>query len=246
MALALLGCSAAASPPTTVAVAPYPAPVAPYPAPIPPRPLPVPVAPAIVVADFSAAAWDQWQNQALSFWGSKNTYSRVTGPDGQPVAQAQSDGSASMFVRLVSFSPDQMPIAHWRWKVSGPVAGADERTKSGDDAAARVYFAWNLTQASDLPNAQALCYIWGNTRQVGEVGFSPYTNQEGIITLRSGSMGAGQWQEETRNLFADFQQVFHQPPPGPVTAVALMTDTDQTKSQATAWYGPIDVRAAAP
>jgi len=61
--------------------------------------------------------------------------------------------------------------------------------------------------------------------------------------LRSGDAGAGVWYPERRNLEADYRAFFHRNPTGLVTAVALLTDTDQTKASATAWYGPITARA---
>ena len=47
-----------------------------------------------------------------------------------------------------------------------------------------------------------------------------------------------QWRDHRRDLVADFRRAFGEDP-GPLQAIAVMTDTDNTGSQAEAWYGPI-------
>jgi hypothetical protein len=121
--------------------------------------------------------------------------------------------------------------------------GANETLRERDDCAARVYFLWNLRSRADFYKTTGIGYVWGQGRRVGEMGPSPYTGQIGVITLRSGKNGAGQWQFEQRDLEADYRAFFKTEPPGPVTAIAVLTDTDQTQQRATAWYGQIFVRA---
>jgi hypothetical protein len=56
-------------------------------------------------------------------------------------------------------------------------------------------------------------------------------------------VGVGQWQHHQRDVLADFRRVFGEEP-GPITSVALMTDTDNTRSRLTAWYGPLQMELA--
>ena len=58
--------------------------------------------------------------------------------------------------------------------------------------------------------------------------------------LDSGVARAGQWRHHRRNLREDFIRAFGEEP-GDLVAVAVMTDADNTKSLARAWYGPIKV-----
>lgn len=199
-----------------------------------------------LVGDFSSGSWDEWQNLTFWPWSPKVGYQREQGPDGQPVIKAVSDDAGSMLVRVARFDLLQTPIVRWRWRITAPIAGADERIKTGDDCAARLYFAWNLKKKADVFGAEAIAYIWGNTRRVGDIGASAYSNQVGLVTLRSGPLGAGVWQEETRNLLADYRAYFRRDPPGPVSAIALMTDTDQTNRRAVSWYSQIYAYPALP
>lgn len=196
------------------------------------------------VGDFSAAAWPGWENVTYFPWSPKVDYRRERGPDGEDLARAISRDAGSMFMRRVSFDLARTPIVRWRWRVPGPIAGANERVKETDDAAARVYFVWGLRDKGDLFRAEALGYIWGRTRRAGEIGRSPFSERIGIVCLRAGRAGAGAWQEERRDLAADYRAYFKRAPAAPVTAVAILTDTDDTNGAATATYGPIYAEAA--
>lgn len=208
------------------------------------RPSVPPVAPGTlpsgqVVADFASFETGGWQNLTFRPWHRKVDYRKDTGPDGQAVIRATSDDAASMLVRLSSIDVRKTPILRWSWRVTGPVPGADERTRGGDDCAARLYVAWNLRGPEDIFRTEALVYTWGNTRRIGELGPSPYTRQVGMVTVRAGAAGAGSWQEETRDVLADYRAFFRREPPGPVSAIAFMTDTDQTHGRLVSWYGPV-------
>jgi hypothetical protein len=199
--------------------------------------------PKLLVGDFSASVWDSWQNTTYFPWSPKNDYQRERGPDGSQIAHVISDRAGSMFVRAVHADLNKLPIARWRWRVPGPIAGADERQNATDDAAARVYFAWGVEGKADLTHAEALGYIWGQTRRVGESGASPFSPRIGIYCLRSGRTGAGSWQDERRDILADYRAYFKHAPTGPLTAIAILTDTDNTKGHAEAWYGPITLES---
>jgi hypothetical protein len=65
-----------------------------------------------------------------------------------------------------------------------------------------------------------------------------------MIVVESGAANVGVWVEESRNLYQDYKQAFAEDPPM-INGVAIMTDTDNTKEHAIAYYGDIRfVRAA--
>ncbi|MEB3329691.1 MAG: DUF3047 domain-containing protein [Candidatus Sericytochromatia bacterium] len=197
------------------------------------------------VGELTAAAWSSWENVTYLPWSRKSRYARLDSPEG-PVVRVDADDSASMLVRLVRFDPRREPIVAWRWRIAAPPTAGDERVKERDDCAARVYFVWGLRSRSDVFSAKGIAYVWGRTRRVGEFGASPFTAKVGVFALRSGAAGAGAWQREQRDLEADYRAYFGAPPDGPVSAIALLTDTDHTHGTATAWYGEITARPRAP
>jgi hypothetical protein len=84
-----------------------------------------------------------------------------------------------------------------------------------------------------------LAYIWANHLPQGQAVPNPYQPQRVfMIAVDSGPGQAGRWRSHERDIRADFRRFFGREP-GPLGAVAVMTDADDTASQAQAWYGDI-------
>ena len=54
----------------------------------------------------------------------------------------------------------------------------------------------------------------------------------------SGSRGLNQWLEYERDIRADYERAFGEPP-GALVGIGIMTDSDNTRSRTQAWYGPV-------
>ena len=109
----------------------------------------------------------------------------------------------------------------------------DERRKKADDYAARVAVMFDgkpFDRSTPL-----LMYVWAANESVGNVYPSPYTDKAATIVVRSGDLDSGEWLFEMRNVATDFERYFGRPAQK-VTGVALMVDTDNTNSEATAWF----------
>jgi hypothetical protein len=55
-----------------------------------------------------------------------------------------------------------------------------------------------------------------------------------------GEEKGGSWVSEERNIHEDYKRAFGEEPTQ-LGAVAVMTDTDDTKDEVTAWYGDISL-----
>jgi hypothetical protein len=86
-----------------------------------------------------------------------------------------------------------------------------------------------------LPYA-TLSYVWSVDDPAGAVLSNPRTDRIRKLVVESGATHLGQWREYRRDVRADFRRAFGEEP-GPLVAVALMTDTDNTGSSLQAWYG---------
>jgi hypothetical protein len=64
-----------------------------------------------------------------------------------------------------------------------------------------------------------------------------------MIVAESGRDRVGEWHEVTRNIIEDYRRAFGEEP-GKITAIGIMTDTDNTGDNAHAWYGDIEFRKA--
>jgi hypothetical protein len=75
---------------------------------------------------------------------------------------------------------------------------------------------------------------------VNAVAANPYTGNSMVLAVESGPEKVGTWVHEQRNIYEDYQRAFGGEPPR-VGAVAVMTDTDDTGDDVTAWYGDISL-----
>lgn len=178
-------------------------------------------------------------------------YELVT-EDGQQVVRATTNGGASGLITRLKLEPGDSLNLTWEWKVSNVFEGGNAREKSGDDYPARIYVAFEFQPeragfferakrkavevlfGETLPG-NALNYIWANRLPEGEFVANPYTDKTMMVAVASGSEQVGQWVRVERDIVADYRQAFGEPPP-PIVGIAIMSDSDNTGEQATAWY----------
>ena len=170
------------------------------------------------------------------------------------VVKAVSEASASGLTKPVRIDPKEFPIVRWRWKIDHLLNGSDVALKSGDDFPARLYitFEYDPEKVSfgkklkykagraifgDIPIG-ALNYIWETKTPIGTIVDNAYTDFAQMIVVESGPQKVGTWVVEERNIYEDYKRAFGEEPPM-INGVAIMTDTDNTKEQATAYYGDI-------
>jgi hypothetical protein len=154
--------------------------------------------------------------------------------NGQDVLLALSWNSASAYWTPLEMELSGNTWLSWRWKVSRGLSGdADETNKAGDDYPARVLVAFDPNPFSK--STRALCYVWANDQPKGSVYENPYSGNVATIVVRSGDRGVGEWFAESRNVVADYRLAFGESP-SKIYALAVMVDTDNTSSQATAWF----------
>jgi hypothetical protein len=180
--------------------------------------------------------------------------------DGRRAVHAEADASYANVVHPLDADIVRTPILRFAWRVERFPAGSDLTTKAGDDLAAKVCVLFDVPLErlsfadrtkirlgrrlfdAQLP-AATLCYVWDRTLPPGRWLNNAYTDRVRMLVLRSGANGEqGRWFDERRDLRADFQQAF--PAEGAagtpiVAAVAFATDADNTKSQASAWFGDL-------
>ncbi|GAB5559497.1 MAG: DUF3047 domain-containing protein [Synoicihabitans sp.] len=143
------------------------------------------------------------------------------------------DANRALARRIEVELPTELRLS-WEWRVRSQLTGEiDERTKAGDDFAARVFVVF---ETSVIPTrTRAINYVWSAQEPVGSVFPSPYTRRVAHIVLRNAGSIADPtaWLSESRDVLADYQQFFGEPP-SVVTAVAIMVDTDNTDGYAEA------------
>lgn len=184
----------------------------------------------------------------------KHTSYEVVKDRGVTIVKAVSEASASGLIKPVVIDPKEYPIVRWRWKVDNVLQRSDVALKEGDDFPARLYitFEYDPDKVSvgkklkfkagqalfgDIPIA-ALNYIWETKTPVGTIVENAYTDFAKMVIVESGTQKVGMWIDEERNIYEDYKKAFGEEPPM-INGVAIMSDTDNTKEQATAYYGDI-------
>lgn len=203
------------------------------------------------VGDPHPMGWEPW---VLSRFLGRTDY-RIVEVDGQRVLAAHANSSASGLLQPIRVSPADYPWLSWRWKVPQLIPGADNASRTGDDSAVRVIVAfdgdkskWDIEDNSfaglvklfsgrEMPYA-TIQYIWENRLPKETVLDNAKTSRSKMLVVESGPDRTGQWLEFRRNIKADYERLFKEPP-GPVIFVGLMTDSNATGTMALAYYGDL-------
>jgi len=193
----------------------------------------------ITIGHFSMGEMVSWEEK--SFAGS--TQYQLKQRDGKSALYAHSSQGASGLFKEVEIDLKQTPYLSWQWLAENRLTGIDERTKQGDDYVARVYvvakhplFFWKT---------RALNYVWSSNQKVGSHWENAYTSQAIMIAVDGKTSPLNQWQPHKRNVYEDFKRYFGEEVEK-VDVIAIMTDTDNSKGSATAWYGDISVMKQLP
>lgn len=200
----------------------------------------------------AASAWsDGWQPFDLP--GKQPTRYTFESSQGRWVVHAQADASAGMLRRQLRIEPDQLGSVSFSWKVAALVPGGDVRDSDVEDAPVRVLLAFDgdharLSQRTrmmfdlmhgltgEMPPYATLMYVWDAQAPVDSLVVNRRSDRVRKIVVESGAQHIGQWRSYRRDIVADYRRAFGTDP-GALISVALMTDTDNTRTRASAWYG---------
>ncbi len=195
--------------------------------------------------------------QVVTLPGKTATEYRSEYKDGRHAIAAVSEGSASMFRRSVSRSTQDVGGVSFSWWVQEKPHQANVADADREDAAVRVLFGFSgdttklplrtrmmfeLAEAltGEKPPYATLMYVWDASAPVGSVIINPRSDRIRKIVVDSGPDELRRWREHRRDLAADFRLAFGEEP-GALNSIALMTDSDNTRSRARSWYGPIEL-----
>ena len=176
--------------------------------------------------------------------------------DGRTVLHANADCARSGLYCPVDIDPVASPWLRWQWRVDAMHEEATVDDDDAEDTPVRVIVAFagdvsrlplrdrlfyeqvELFTGNKLPFA-TLTYVWDGQLPVGRV--VPYARSPRIQyqVVESGPARLGQWLSYERNVVQDFAKVFGHAPPGHVSSVGVLTDSDDLKNQVEAWYGDI-------
>ena len=208
-----------------------------------------PPSPAVATGD------GEWKPMPLP--GKAATRYEWSEKEGRRAVMATADHSASMWRRHVTPAKSRSREARFSWWLQDAIPAADLADADRGDAPARVMFGFDgdvaalplrtrmlfdLMQAltGEQPPYATLMYVWDARRPLGTVLVHPRSDRVRAIVVDSGPAELRRWRDHRRDLAADFKHAFGEEP-GPLTTVAFMTDSDNTRSQARTWYGAVEL-----
>jgi len=189
----------------------------------------------------------------------------ITELDGQKVLKVDADKSYGNLVHATRVQLNAEATLAWRWKVESFVEGADLRTKSGDDGAAKVCVFFDFpadrlsvgertklalakSSTGESVPTQTLCYVWDVKESKGSEFDNAFTKRIRMDVLESGATNkAGGWLNERRNLLADYKRAFGAEAGDTVpdvVGVAIQADADNTKAHGISYFSDVDLRGA--
>ena len=212
--------------------------------------------------DVSATPWAResasapaapWQHQ--QFPGKQASSYRYERHGGREAMLVDAQSSASMLRQVLRVEAADLGELRFSWQVPALIAAADLRERDLDDSPVRIVLAFEGDRAkfsardamlSELAHAltgepmpyATLMYVWCNHSPPGTVLHNTRTSRIRKLVLESGASKLHQWLDYQRDIRADFEKAFGEAP-GALVSIGIMTDTDNTRSHSTAWYGPL-------
>ena len=200
-------------------------------------------------------AQDKAQWEVVSLPGKLRTAFKLEQQGPRQVLQAHAQSSASLLRQRLHIPPDKLGRLQFEWQVENLMPEADMAERDRGDSPVRLMlvfegdrsrFSAKNAMLSDLTEAltgepmpyATLMYVWSNHHALESVISNPRTDRVRKWVVESGPGSLMQWRRYERNVRADFEKAFGEAP-GALVGVAIMTDSDNTRSQVRAWYGDI-------
>ena len=190
------------------------------------------VANEIKVFDFTEAELSELDVRKVRGADNKTTYTIGSNENGN-FLKAVADNAASGLGKEMKIDLNKTPYINITWKIEKDLPGIKENTKKGHDFAARV-FAVKKTGATPLSN-RAINYVFSSNNEVGFNSPSPYTKKSIDNVLASTKSNLNEWITVKANVKKDFKK-FHDLDVNELDGLAIMSDTDNSKMKAIAYY----------
>ena len=186
----------------------------------------------IKVFDFTETELSQLEVRKVRGADSRTVYTVGSNENGN-FLKAVADNAASGLGKEVKIDLDKTPFINITWKIEKDLPGIKENSKKGHDFAARV-FAVKKTGATPLSN-RAINYVFSSNNVIGFNSPSPYTKKSVDNVLASTKTNLDEWITVKANVKEDFKK-FHGLDVKELDGLAIMSDTDNSKMKAIAYY----------
>ena len=186
----------------------------------------------IKVFEFTESELSELEIRKVRGADNKTIYTVGTNENGN-FLKAVADNAASGLGKEIKIDLNKTPFINITWKIEKDLQGINENSKKGHDFAARV-FAVKKTGATPLSN-RAINYVFSSNSAVGQSWPSPYTKKSIDNVLANTKDNLNIWVTVKANVKEDFKK-FHDLDVNELDGLAIMSDTDNSKMEAIAYY----------
>ncbi len=157
-----------------------------------------------------------------------------------------SSGNSIQIAKKIKWDITSFPVLSWKWRAIELPEKADESARGKNDSGAAIYVIFQRTRLPFLSwkyqPINVIKYVWSTSLRVGEVVKKTKTKlgntiYEGrFIVIESGIANLDKWITEERNVLKDYTDVFGENPKYNPILIAILSDSNDTKSRAVADY----------
>lgn len=168
--------------------------------------------------------------------------------DDQRVLRVDSERSYGNLVHALPVDEPHEQRLSWRWRIEQWPARADLRERKTEDMPLRICASFDeplaavpfverqvlralRMRAAEAVPAAAVCYVWDHSLPAGSTLHSPFTHRIRYLVLRGPESAPASWRSESRNLHADFLQLFGDEVKTvpPLVSISVGADADNTQ-----------------
>src|SRR5262249_34271208 len=151
--------------------------------------------------------------------------------DGRRFLRAAAKGIGIQAAKQFAWDLSAYPVLAWDWRPVEFPKGGDERKSSSNDSALAVYAVFPHTMVS----LKSVKYIWSEVVPVG-TRLSSNAGLTQVLVVKSGTEGQGQWSSQRANVLEDYRKFFETTDVPKPQGIAVLTDSDDTRSSAQGDY----------
>ena len=162
----------------------------------------------------------------------KTKYSLGSNENGNYL-RSEAENAASGIGKDVKIDLSITPYINITWKIEKDLSGINENSKKGHDYAARVLVV-KKTGITPLSN-KAMNYVFSSNNEINKNWPSPYTKKSIDYILSTTKENFNEWVTVKANVKEHFKK-YHELVIDEIDGVIIMTDTDNSKLKAIAYY----------
>ena len=163
---------------------------------------------------------------------SKTKYSLGSNENGNYL-RGEAENAASAIGKNIKIDLSITPYINITWKIEKDLSGINENSKKGHDYAARVFII-KKTGVTPL-SKRAMNYVFSSNNEINNNWPSPYTKKSIDYILSTTKENLNEWVTVKANVKEHFKK-YHDLDVDKIDGVAIMTDTDNSKLKAIAYY----------